>query len=199
MDRQAGNVDASIMLTMGHTLRESGAGEEERITLSFSSLARDYYDPVYRFIRRQSPTAADAADITQDTFLRAQKAFPKYNPDRAFAPWIYTLARRQLADFYRRRGPQEAALEVEVEDPADNPREEAASTEQAEHIWKLAAGLKPRLHQVLLLHYEEGFSVEETAGIMRLTRTHVKVLLFRARSALKSRLSQTPVQGGHLS
>jgi RNA polymerase sigma-70 factor (ECF subfamily) len=199
MDRQAGIFNASVMLTMGQTVRESGTGGEEMITLSFSSLAREYYDPVYRFIRRQSPSAADAADITQDTFLRAQKAFPRYNPARAFAPWIYTLARRQLADFYRRRRPQDASLENEVEDPADNPREQAASTEQTEHIWKLAAGLKPRLHQVLLLHYEEGFSVEETARIMRLTRTHVKVLLFRARSALKSRLSHTPAQGGHLS
>lgn len=169
------------------------------VTIQFSSLARDYYDPVYRFIRCQSPSTADAADITQDTFLRAQKAFPKYNPNRPFAPWIYTLARRQLADFYRRRGPQDAFLENEFEDPADNPREQAASTEQAEQLWKLAAGLKPKSHQVLLLHYEEGFSVEETARIMRLTRTHVKVLLFRARSALKSRLSKTPAQGGHLS
>ncbi|HKJ90712.1 MAG TPA: sigma-70 family RNA polymerase sigma factor, partial [Oceanipulchritudo sp.] len=172
---------------------------QEMVTIQFSSLARDYYDPVYRFIRRQSPSAEDAADITQETFLRAQKAFPKYNPNRAFAPWIYTLARRQLADFYRRRRPQEAFLENEFEDPADNPREQATSSEQAEQLWKLAAGLKPKFYQVLLLHYEEGFSVEEIARIMRLTRTHVKVLLFRARSALKSRLSKTPAQGGHLS
>ncbi len=187
------------MLAMGQTVRDSGAGEQERVTIQFSSLARDYYDPVYRFIRRQSPSAADAADITQETFLRAQKAFPKYNPHRAFAPWIHTLARRQLADFYRRRGPQDTFLENEFEDPADNPREQATSTEQAEQLWKLAAALKPKFHQVLLLHYEEGFSVEEIARIMCLTQTHVKVLLFRARSALKSRLSKTPAQGGHLS
>lgn len=169
------------------------------MTIPFPSLARDYYDPVYRFIRRQSPSEADAADITQDTFLRAQKAFSKYDPRRAFAPWIFTLARRQLADFYRQRRQPHESIETEPEDPGDNPREQAAAVEQAEHVWKLAAGLKPKHHQVLLLHYEEAFSVEEIARIMGLTQTHVKVLLFRARSALKTRLSTTTALGGYTS
>lgn len=165
----------------------------------FSALARDHYDPVYRFLLRQAPTPQDAADLTQETFLRALKAFARFDPERAFAPWIFTIARRQLADFYRQRGTRPESLEREIEDPASDPREQAAAAEQTEQLWKLARGLKPAWHQVLLLHYEESFSINEIAEIMGITRTHVKVLLFRARSALKTRLSTASAQGGRLS
>jgi RNA polymerase sigma-70 factor (ECF subfamily) len=181
------------MLTMIQSIRESG---EEEMTVRFSSLARDYYDPVYRFIRRQAPSPQEAADITQDTFVRAQKSFPKFDPSRGFAPWIFTIARRQIADYYRQRQRQHEPLEIEVEDSSPNPHERAASEEQADQLWKLASGLKPKLHQVLLLHYQEEFPIHEIAEIMGLTRTHVKVLLFRARSALKTRLSTANAEGG---
>jgi RNA polymerase sigma-70 factor (ECF subfamily) len=197
MDRQVTLLNRRVMLTMVQSIRESGAAGREAATIPFPTLARDYYDPVYRFILRQSPSKEDAADITQEVFLRAQKAFPNYDPRRAFAPWIFTLARRQLADFYRHRQQPHDSLEIEPEDPGDNPREQADLSEQAEHVWKLAASLKPKMHQVLLLHYEEAFSIEEIARIMGLTRTHVKVLLFRARSALKTRLLTTTAPGGH--
>jgi RNA polymerase sigma-70 factor (ECF subfamily) len=186
----------TVMLTMVQSIRDSGEGE---MTVRFSSLARETYDPVYRFIRRQAPSAQEAADITQDTFLRAQKSFPKFDPSRGFAPWIFTIARRQLADYYRQRQRQHDPLEIEVEDSTPNPREQADVDEQADHLWKLASGLKPNLHQVLLLHYQEEFSIPEIAEIMGLTRTHVKVLLFRARSALKTRLSPSLAEGGALS
>jgi RNA polymerase sigma-70 factor (ECF subfamily) len=183
----------TIMLTMVQSIHESGEGE---MTFRFSSLARDYYDPVYRFIRRQAPSPEEAADITQDTFLRAQKSFEKFDPSRGFAPWIFTIARRQLADFYRQRQRQHEPLEIEVEDASPNPHEQTSTDEQADHLWKLASGLKPKLHQVLLLHYQEDFSVQEIAEIMGLTQTHIKVLLFRARSALKTRLSTSLAEGG---
>lgn len=187
------------MLSMVKTALESEAGEADEAFARFSILARDFYDPVYRFLLRQAPSSQDAADLTQETFVRAQKAFPTFDLRREFAPWIFTIARRQLADFYRKRGQPHEALEIEPEDPDRGPREQASRNEQADHVWKLASGLKPNFHQVLLLHYEEELPVADIAKIMGITRTHVKVLLFRARSALKTRLSTTTAPGGPLS
>lgn len=169
------------------------------MTVRFSSLARETYDSVYWFIRRQAPSPEEAADITQETFLRAQKSFAKFDPRRGFAPWIFTIARRQLADYHRQRQRWHEPLEIEVEDMTPNPRDQADVDEQADKLWKLASGLKPKLYQVLLLHYQEEFSIHEIADIMGLTRTHVKVLLFRARSALKTRLTNAKSKGGFVS
>ncbi|NDV61421.1 sigma-70 family RNA polymerase sigma factor [Puniceicoccales bacterium CK1056] len=154
----------------------------------FSSLARQFYEPVYRFILRQAPTAEDAADLTQETFIRAQKNFGRFDPEREFAPWLFTIARRTVADFYRQRRQLHELLEDGHADPAPDPRECLDVEESVEQLWSQARKLKPKYHQVLLLHYKENLSLKQTAVAMGLTTVHVKVLLFRARSALKRHL-----------
>ena len=186
-----------MSLSMAQSLSEERERQDARH--GFTLLARDYYAPVYRFIARQAPNAADAADVTQETFIRAYRSFSRYDPEKPFAPWIYTIARRCVADFYRKRGGNEAVLHDSVEDPQPDPRETADRKDGADSIWEVAAALKPKLHQVLLLHYKENFPLPETARIMGITHTHAKVLLFRARGALKQRLESNPLNGGHLS
>jgi RNA polymerase sigma-70 factor (ECF subfamily) len=154
----------------------------------FSSLARDYYEPVYRFIVRQAPGAEDAADLTQETFIRAQGSFAGFHRGREFGPWIFTIARRVIADFYRQRKQSQELLDEAHADPAPDPRERLDQDDRIQLVWKHARQLKPKYHQVLLLHYGDHLSLKETAAAMGLTLVHVKVLVFRARAALKRHL-----------
>jgi RNA polymerase sigma-70 factor (ECF subfamily) len=170
--------------------------EENESARSFSDLTGEYYEPVFGFIARQSPNQADAADITQQAFIRAFKNFARYDPSRDFAPWIYTIARRCVADFYRQRRQTMVGLDESLTDPAPGPSEVTAQREGADNLWELARGLKVKHYQVLLLHYKENFSLRETAEIMGVTLTHAKVLLFRARSAMKKRIESTQAIGG---
>jgi RNA polymerase sigma-70 factor (ECF subfamily) len=179
---------------MVQTLANDSERSEART--SFSDLARKYYEPVYYFIAKQSPNQADAADITQQTFVRAFKSFHRYDPQRDFSPWIYTIARRCVADFYRQRGQTMVDLEDNLTDPEPGPREVTDQQDGADNLWSLARGLKVKHYQVLLLHYKENFSLRETAEIMGVSLTHAKVLLFRARSALKQRIESTQAIGG---
>lgn len=156
--------------------------------LDFSRLAREYYEPVYRFILRQAPGEEDAADVTQETFIRAQRGFGSYDPNREFGPWIFTIARRAMADFYRQRRHSHELLEEAHMDPTPGPRELLDDSDRIDAIWIEASRLKPRFHQVLLLHYQEQLSLKDTAASMGVSVVHVKVLLYRARAALKKRL-----------
>ena len=154
----------------------------------FSALARDYYEPVYCFIARQVSSQADAADLTQQVFIKGFQSFDRFDLDRSFAPWIYTIARRTLVDFFRSRKPVGEQVHDAIADPQANPREVAIDKDGADSIWEIASGLKPQHHQVLLLHYKENFSMQEVARIMGITKTHAKVLVFRARATLKKRM-----------
>lgn len=180
---------------MVQTISAESSGEND--SPEFPSLARQYYEPVYRFLRRQLPTEADAADLTQETFLRAQQSFSRFDDSRDFAPWIYTIARRCAADFYRKRKQATELLEDRFTDPEPDPHARVAAGEDSAALWEMAAQLKPKQHQVLLLHYREQFSIAETAIIMGLSQTHVKVLLFRARTALKRLLPEERFNGGN--
>jgi RNA polymerase sigma-70 factor (ECF subfamily) len=183
-----------MTLTMAQTVSDRYAGERGN---DFPSLARQYYEPVYRFIVRQVPSPEDGADLTQETFIRAQRNFSKFDLERDFAPWIFTIARRTVADFYRQRRQYHELLEEVHADSAADPRECLDADEAAEEVWRLARKLKPKFHQVLLLHYAENLSLKQTAKAMGLTEVHIKVLLFRARAALKRLLpTENSFQGG---
>ncbi|MEX0332551.1 MAG: RNA polymerase sigma factor [Puniceicoccaceae bacterium] len=170
---------------------------ENNVALAgFSELTKAYYEQVYHFIAKQSPNQADAADITQQTFVRAFKSFHKFDSQREFAPWIYTIARRSVADFYRQRKQTTVDLDESLADPEPGPREQTVAADNKENLWELARGLKVKYYQVLLLHYKENFDLRETASIMGVSLTHAKVLLFRARAALKKRIESTQAIGG---
>jgi len=178
------------MLEMAQTgMNESGSVVGES---GFAALARQHYDGVYRFLLNQAPDPQDAADLTQETFLRALKGFKRFDPNREFAPWIFKIARHVVADFYRSRREGTSLENVGFEDPQPGPREQTDSTEARVRIWQLARSLKPKHHQVLLLFYKENLSIEETARAMGITGVHVKVLLHRARSLLKALLADEP-------
>jgi len=165
---------------------------------SFSLLAEPAYQPVYRFMARQVSRLADAEDLTQQAFVRAFQSFHRFDRSRDFTPWIFTIARRTLADHFRKHPEATENLPDSLTDPSPNPRESASQADQAASIWDLAGKLPPRHLQVLWLHYREQFSLRETARIMGITLPHVKVLLFRARHRLKTLLTDHPLEGDPL-
>ena len=185
-----------MTLSMVQAIPQTVVGAESR-RQRFSALAREHYQPVYCFIARQVSNKADVADITQQIFVKGFRSFERFDLDRAFAPWIFTIARRCLVDFFRSNRPQNEQIHDSFIDPGSNPREETIKKDGANQLWELASRLKPQQHQVLLLHYKENFTMQETARVMGITKTHAKVLVFRARTALKKRIQNSPnVAGG---
>ncbi len=150
----------------------------------FDELIRRYHRRIYAFVAQSCSNAADAAEITQETFIKAFQAIGTFNPRCSFAAWLFTIARRKCIDHYR------AARAVNGAEMPDLPdwRTPAALAEQREArsgLWTEARRILPEAQfQALWLKYAEEMSIEQTAAVLRKTRTHVKVLLFRARRAL---------------
>jgi RNA polymerase sigma-70 factor (ECF subfamily) len=166
--------------------REAQAGSLE----AFEVLVTRYESRVLSFVRRLCPSQADDVEITQETFVKAFRALDQYDPERSFAAWLFTIARRKCMDHLRALPPPAEETREDIPSAADVFETVVRADEQS-NIWELARQkLPPALFQVLWLTYAEDFSVAETAQVMRLTRTHVKVLLFRARGRLKKLLSQ---------
>ncbi len=157
---------------------------------AFEELVYRYEDRIYGFVANFCHRGADASELTQDTFLRAFQAIAQFDPRRAFAPWLFTIARRKCIDYYRARPPAAAELAPELAD-ADDPAELLARREEGQNLWRLARRHLPEgQFQALWLRYAEAMNVAEIAQVLRKTRTHVKVLLFRARQALRRELER---------
>jgi RNA polymerase sigma-70 factor (ECF subfamily) len=126
----------------------------------------------------------DAEDLTQQTFVRAFHHLDRFDTRRPLINWLLTIARNAALNHFRSAKRWE---EIPEETPAAGPTPASAAEErdQTANLWDRArAILSRRQFEVLWLRFGEGLSTGETAQLVGLTQTHVKVLIFRARKSL---------------
>lgn len=153
---------------------------------AFAELVRTAGDRLFNFLYRLAGQAQDAEDLCQETWLKAHRALARYQPERPFLPWLFTIARRTLLNHRRAARPYEP-LDEELPAPAPSS---TVGRDDLEHLWHLARSLHPRYHHVLWLCYGEGFDTAEIAAVLGTRPLVVKVLLHRARRALLKILSR---------
>ncbi len=157
---------------------------------SFEALVERYEARIFRFAQNSCRNEADAQELTQDTFVSAWLNLRQFDPGRPFATWLFVIARRKCIDRSRARRRETAG---ELPEPAGvgDPSGALAQRETVLDIWDQARRVLPGLQfQALWLRYTEEMSVADIARVLRRTRVHVKVLLFRARHSLAAKLRE---------
>jgi len=167
-----------------------------RERLEAAALHARYLDDVYRYVARRVPQREEAEDITAETFAAAFEALPKFRGQCEPRLWLYGIARRKIADAFRRRTRRHETLTSEIDEQADRvlpvPRavagdEPAMAFNQIEanhKIRALMAVLKEEQREVLLLKYVEGLSINEIAVVMGRSSAAINSLLQRARATV---------------
>jgi RNA polymerase sigma-70 factor (ECF subfamily) len=164
---------------------------------AFEGLVYRYERRLYAFVFQCCRSDADAREVTQDSFVRAFQCIAQFDTRRGFAPWLFTIARRKCIDRQRAQKPDTAdSAAPELVDEHD-PGELLARQEEREGLWRLAREVLPEVQfHALWLRYAEDMTVENIARVLGRTRTHVKVLLFRARAALTRKLKTARAPAG---
>jgi RNA polymerase sigma-70 factor (ECF subfamily) len=155
---------------------------------SFEELVRRYEGRIYRFVSHHCWNASDAQELTQDVFVAAHRGITRFDPSRSFATWLFTIARHKCIDYSRAR---RTVLSEGLPEPTDenDPGAMLVRREAGEDLWCVArAALSELQYDALWLRYAEDMEVADIARVMKRTRTHVKVLLFRARLRLEREL-----------
>lgn len=148
-----------------------------------AGLYRALNPPLLRYLRHHAPRAAD--DLASEVWLAAAQTLSRFEGDSDdFRSWLFTVARRRVADHYRRssRRPDLVALES-VPDPAggSDPAAEAIATVSADRAIELLVGsLTKDQAEVVLLRVVADLSVERTAAIMGRSVGSVRTLQHRA-------------------
>src|SRR5512145_134315 len=95
-----------------HLVRRVQSGDQEALNL----LYEQYLPAVYNRVRFTIPEC-DVEDVTQEVFIAVMRSICGFRGEARFATWLYTLTRRQIADYYRRRKPVDDPVElVQTED-----------------------------------------------------------------------------------
>jgi RNA polymerase sigma-70 factor (ECF subfamily) len=157
---------------------------------AFEQLLSRYEKRVYGFIFQSCRNAADASDLTQETFLRAFQALDRFDLRYPFAAWLFSIARRKCIDFHRARKLASDYHIPDLPDPND-PSLLVSRAQDREQLWDLARQkLSDLQYEILWLKYVEDMNVAEVARIVGKTGAHVKILLFRARRTLGRELER---------
>jgi RNA polymerase sigma-70 factor, ECF subfamily len=158
---------------------------------AFEDLVSRYERRIYGFVLQFCSNPSDAAEITQETFLKAFRNIAQYNPRHPFPGWLFTIARHNCIDHHRAAPPFSDAPMPERA-AAGDPAEALLSQEDRDGLWTLARRvLPPAQFEALWLTYATEMKVQDVARVMNRTSTHVKVMLFRARRTLRRALEET--------
>lgn len=151
---------------------------------ALTTLYRQYATPVYAFIRRRLPTTEAAEDVTSETFLAVVEQVRSFRSDATFKNWVYAIARRRVAEYWRRhyRLPElaiDAVLSL-LAASAEGDVHPPAETWSRADLDRVLAELPERARSVLTCRFLDGRSVAETAEHLSLSEANVKVIQHRA-------------------
>ncbi len=128
----------------------------------------------------------DALDVTQDTFIRAWRALPRFRRGMPFFPWLYAIARnRCLSRLARGRAREEVVLDDRV---GSQPDGEVDSVELRRDIMRALATLSPEHREIIILRHFQDLSYGEIAQSLGIPIGTVMSRLHHARKALGARL-----------
>lgn len=156
---------------------------------AFGRLYERYVDRIYAYLRTRAGNVEDAADLTQQVFLQALEALPRYRVGQApFAAWLFRIARNNAINFHRRRPhavvwdlvPE--ALQPVVEDDL------AADLIQRERVARLRTlfgALDAGARELLVLRFTGRLTMAEAAAVIGVSEGAAKMRLIRALRSLK--------------
>jgi RNA polymerase sigma-70 factor (ECF subfamily) len=75
------------------------AGDEKSLEI----LIEQYLKPIYSFVYRYTGSASNAEDITQDVFVRVWKNLKKFDQNKKFKTWIFSIAKNAAIDWLRKK------------------------------------------------------------------------------------------------
>ena len=207
---QAGTAVGNLASAIGITTEDAAlvadlkAGSEE----AFAILIAQYHQPLYSLIARSLNDSADAADITQEVFIKVFRSIRGFNGEASLRTWLYRIALHEASNqrrWWSRHKKQEITIDSPIEpdfdsdsnrlclgatlaDNADSPFDRAAQVEVREHIESALRQLPEAFRTVVILREIEGFAYEEIAEILNVNLGTVKSRLTRGRSSLRSLL-----------
>jgi RNA polymerase sigma-70 factor (ECF subfamily) len=178
------------------------AGSEE----AFAILIAQYHQPLYSLIARSLNDPADAADITQEVFIKVFRSIRGFHGESSLRTWLYRIALHEASNqrrWWSRHKKQEVTIDSSVEneddgsvfslsatlaDHNDSPYDCAAQAEVRTRVEAALQQLPEAFRTVVVLREIEGFAYEEIAEILNVNLGTVKSRLTRGRSALRALL-----------
>jgi len=157
---------------------------------AFGLLVDRYQDEFAAFAKHMTGSLDEAADIMQESLIRAYKSLRRCHDRERFKGWLFRIVSNQCKthlarDKRRARRPLES---VQNEPAAEAPDADAEAAERRERVGAALQRLPPDYREALVLKYVQDLSLPEMAELLSTTVPALKMRLLRGREALRETL-----------
>lgn len=167
--------------------------EAQQDRSAFGPLYERHVDRVFAYLRSRTPSDDDAADLTQQVFLQALDALPRYRSRGVpFIAWLLRIARNAAVNFHKRK---RQAMDWDLLPQALQPiasDEVGAGIEQRDTLGQLFAGLSDENREILILRFAADLTVKEIAAVLGKSEAATRMRLVRILRALREQYDDDP-------
>lgn len=174
---------------------------------AMDALVRSTYADVHRLCLRLLGDPADAADATQEVFVRVTRSVMGFRGEAAFGTWLHRVTVNVCATALRERGDRRArgqvagwrafAVPADQDDggagesvAADDPAERVVELDEASRVARGVRELTEKDRAIVILRDIEGLSTREAAKILGISEGAAKVRLHRAHARLRQAIDR---------
>lgn len=162
---------------------------------AYEALVTEYEKNVYNLALRMTGNAEDAADMSQEAFIKAYNSLEGFRGDSKFSVWLYRIVSNVCLDFLRRQSRRPAVslsmededgedVQLDIPDETQSPEILLERSETRDAVRRALELLPDEQRQILLLREIQGLSYEEIAAALDIETGTVKSRIFRARKKL---------------
>src|SRR6478736_1069245 len=196
-------VSIGIRTQQSAIVAELKAGSED----AYAWLIAEFHQPIYSLVYRMVADPADAADTTQEVFLKVFRGMKHFHGESSLKTWIYRIALHEAANrrrwWFRHKaketsiepaeseapGVGEHEMQLALTDHGDSPFDNVAHREVQARVEEELRKVPEPYRTTLILRDLEDMSYEEIAEVLEISLGTVKSRLTRGREALKRRLA----------
>lgn len=164
-------------------------------TEAYEALVTEYQKNVYNLALRMTGNPEDAADMSQEAFLKAYSSLALFRGDSKFSVWLYRIVSNVCLDHLRRQSRRQTLslsveddegdeAQIDIPDLSQSPEELLERQLTREAVRRGLDSLPPAQRQILLLREIQGLSYEEISAALDIDEGTVKSRIFRARKKL---------------
>ena len=160
----------------------------------FARLFEEFSAPIHNYVLRMVGDPDRAADITQDTFIKAYRKLDTVTEATSTRAWLYRIATNTAIDDMRRRRlvtpmGDDAPSYANRPDQRPGPEAQVMASTLDERVQRALMRLRPNHRQCLLLSDLDDMSAQQIGDVMGLSYAAVRTLLCRARGEMRRHLA----------
>ncbi len=163
-------------------------------------LIERYFSATYRFLARMLNDRAIAEDLTQETFIKVWKSLARFDAEKAFKPWLFSIARNTAIDYIRKKQPfsfssledeEDRAFTDSIPDVQPLPSSLLEQKDLGNQLTQALTHLSPLARSIVLMHETEDLTFQEIADTLKEPLNTVKSRYRRALLLLQTKLTST--------